>query len=110
MQLVTVSYCKYGMLYGAGRGNRTPKGRSPADFESAASASSAIPAANRINRLAYGRQGSRSFHVHARVAVAEFSDLVGFEISLGRRIVLQIGIPEGHGLELRVLEEHAFVS
>src|SRR6202162_6147697 len=29
---------------GAGRGNRTPKGRSPADFESAASASSAIPA------------------------------------------------------------------
>ena len=31
-------------LAGAGRGNRTPKGRSPADFESAASASSAIPA------------------------------------------------------------------
>jgi Phage integrase family len=29
---------------GAGRGSRTPKGRSPADFESAASASSAIPA------------------------------------------------------------------
>jgi hypothetical protein len=29
---------------GAGRGGRTPKGRSPADFESAASASSAIPA------------------------------------------------------------------
>jgi hypothetical protein len=33
-----------GILAGAGRGNRTPKGRSPADFESAASASSAIPA------------------------------------------------------------------
>ena len=32
---------------GAGRGNRTPKGRSPADFESAASASSAIPAKER---------------------------------------------------------------
>jgi integrase len=32
---------------GAGRGNRTPKGRSPADFESAASASSAIPAMRR---------------------------------------------------------------
>ena len=30
--------------HGAGRGSRTPKGRSPADFESAASASSAIPA------------------------------------------------------------------
>jgi hypothetical protein len=29
---------------GAGRGSRTPKGQSPADFESAASASSAIPA------------------------------------------------------------------
>jgi Phage integrase family len=36
---------------GAGRGSRTPKGRSPADFESAASASSAIPALIRINRL-----------------------------------------------------------
>src|SRR5271157_832570 len=33
-----------GFKSGAGRGNRTPKGRSPADFESAASASSAIPA------------------------------------------------------------------
>jgi hypothetical protein len=33
-----------GIFAGAGRGNRTPKGRSPADFESAASASSAIPA------------------------------------------------------------------
>ena len=32
------------LAFGAGRGNRTPKGRSPADFESAASASSAIPA------------------------------------------------------------------
>jgi hypothetical protein len=31
-------------IRGAGRGSRTPKGRSPADFESAASASSAIPA------------------------------------------------------------------
>ena len=31
---------------GAGRGSRTPKDRSPADFESAASASSAIPALN----------------------------------------------------------------
>ena len=29
---------------GAGRGGRTPMGRSPADFESAASADSAIPA------------------------------------------------------------------
>jgi hypothetical protein len=41
---------------GAGRGSRTPKGRSPADFESAASASSAIPAwivscgENKLNR------------------------------------------------------------
>ena len=34
-------------LNGAGRGSRTPKGRSPADFESAASASSAIPALGR---------------------------------------------------------------
>ena len=33
-----------GFRAGAGRGSRTPKGRSPADFESAASASSAIPA------------------------------------------------------------------
>jgi hypothetical protein len=33
-----------GLRAGAGRGSRTPKGRSPADFESAASASSAIPA------------------------------------------------------------------
>ena len=33
-----------GLSAGAGRGSRTPKGRSPADFESAASASSAIPA------------------------------------------------------------------
>ena len=33
-----------GLTVGAGRGSRTPKGRSPADFESAASASSAIPA------------------------------------------------------------------
>src|ERR1700693_4315869 len=33
-----------GSELGAGRGSRTPKGRSPADFESAASASSAIPA------------------------------------------------------------------
>jgi hypothetical protein len=32
------------LLDGAGRGNRTPKSRSSADFESAASASSAIPA------------------------------------------------------------------
>jgi hypothetical protein len=31
-------------LYGAGRGSRTPKTRRSADFESAASASSAIPA------------------------------------------------------------------
>jgi integrase len=37
-----VSY--QGFSAGAGRGSRTPKGRSPADFESAASASSAIPA------------------------------------------------------------------
>jgi hypothetical protein len=36
--------CKRDLGIGAGRGSRTPKGRSPADFESAASASSAIPA------------------------------------------------------------------
>src|ERR1043166_9314563 len=36
---------------GAGRGNRTPKGRSPADFESATSASSVIPAGGDTLRL-----------------------------------------------------------
>jgi hypothetical protein len=35
---------KAGLDYGAGRGSRTPKTRRSADFESAASASSAIPA------------------------------------------------------------------
>jgi hypothetical protein len=35
---------KRSVYAGAGRGSRTPKDRSPADFESAASASSAIPA------------------------------------------------------------------
>src|SRR6266436_1085821 len=39
-----VNHCFSLICAGAGRGNRTPKGRSPADFESAASASSAIPA------------------------------------------------------------------
>jgi hypothetical protein len=36
------------LMIGAGRGGRTPTGRSPADFESAASASSAIPALDLI--------------------------------------------------------------
>ena len=36
-----------GFRYGAGTGGRTPMSRSPADFESAASASSAIPALGR---------------------------------------------------------------
>jgi hypothetical protein len=35
-------FCR--IYFGAGRGGRTPMGRSPADFESAASADSAIPA------------------------------------------------------------------
>ena len=44
-----------GLDRGAGRGSRTPKTRRSADFESAASASSAIPASGRgIHRLAQG--------------------------------------------------------
>ena len=39
------------LMIGAGRGSRTPKDRSPADFESAASASSAIPAKDGELRL-----------------------------------------------------------
>jgi hypothetical protein len=39
-----VSYSIYLFYVGAGTGGRTPMGRSPADFESAASATSAIPA------------------------------------------------------------------
>ncbi len=46
--LLCHTHCKltlsHQLFIGAGRGSRTPKGRSPADFESAASASSAIPA------------------------------------------------------------------
>src|ERR1700726_808715 len=37
-----------GLDRGAGRGSRTPKTRRSADFESAASASSAIPASGRL--------------------------------------------------------------
>jgi hypothetical protein len=48
----------HGDLIGAGRGSRTPKGRSPADFESAASASSAIPALREI-RDWHGRHRAR---------------------------------------------------
>jgi hypothetical protein len=39
-----VALSKQKGIYGAGRGSRTPKTRRSADFESAASASSAIPA------------------------------------------------------------------
>ena len=90
-------------LGGAGRGNRTPMDRSPADFESAASASSAIPAEEEHKQVSTGRPG-RAVTSYPSARVAEFSDLVGLEICLGRRIVLQVGVPEGDGLELLVLE------
>jgi hypothetical protein len=52
---------------GAGRGNRTPKGRSPADFESAASASSAIPARERRPQVSTG-QTPQSYFLSMRAA------------------------------------------
>ncbi|SRR6266496_5297726 len=52
-----------GLWVGAGRGSRTPKGRSPADFESAASASSAIPAQGKISHKVSIRPG---LNPHAR--------------------------------------------
>src|SRR5436305_15307424 len=48
-----------GFRLGAGRGSRTPKGGGPADFESAASASSVIPADSLIHRLVHGWRGAR---------------------------------------------------
>jgi hypothetical protein len=52
-ELAPASHSFVGILVGAGRGSRTPKGRSPADFESAASASSAIPAKEGELRLPF---------------------------------------------------------
>ncbi len=43
-ELAQLAACSVGVLAGAGRGGRTPMTRRSADFESAASASSAIPA------------------------------------------------------------------
>ena len=42
------------LISGAGRGSRTPKTRRSADFESAASASSAIPASERYQQVSTG--------------------------------------------------------
>src|SRR6185295_17939058 len=64
---------------GAGRGNRTPTVLPPADFESAASTSSAIPAkSGQLTRIGFGRELSQQTQSSADLLRRDFSHGAGF--------------------------------
>jgi hypothetical protein len=95
-ELAPASRLFCGILAGAGRGSRTPKTRRSADFESAASASSAIPALGRPSHCTAGNAnfeyatltGSLSGRCDCRDFHAEGRALAGW-LRLGWNLALR---------------------
>jgi hypothetical protein len=85
-QLLAVSCLKHNILYGAGRGNRTPKDRSPADFESAASASSAIPAGFVAELVSHRNIAMSVTAKRGLRAVGAFKDIAIIDCSLAQAV------------------------